>query len=178
MLRAMNTKLIIAGIVGAISVTALGVAASYNMDPAEYAKVVNVTPVTKSISVPREECQDEAVTLTRPTQDPNQIVGTVGGAIVGGVIGSQVGGGSGKKVAIAGGAVAGGVAGNKIQEGIQERNVYQGVRHVCATVYDRREEADGYDVTYQSGGKDLVIRTDYDPGRRIQLENGTAVRSR
>jgi uncharacterized protein YcfJ len=177
MLRAMNIKLIVAGIVGAIAVTALG-AVALNKDSAEYANVVSVKPVTKTVSVPREECHDESVTLTHPTQDPNQIVGTVGGAIVGGVIGSQVGGGTGKKVAIAGGAVAGGVAGNKIQEGIQERNVYQDVRRVCRTVYDRRDEADGYDVTYQSGGKDQVIRTDYDPGRRIQLENGTAVRSR
>jgi uncharacterized protein YcfJ len=172
----MNMKLIVAGIVGAIAVTAIGAAASYNKDSADYAKVLDVKPVTKSVSVPRQECHDELVTLTHPTQDPNQVVGTVAGGIVGGAVGSQIGSGSGKKAAIAGGAVAGAIAGNKIQEGMQERNVYQETRRVCVTVQDVRQEPAGFDVTYRHDGRDQVARTDYDPGRRIAIENGTAVR--
>jgi len=174
----MNMKLVVAGIVGAIAVTAIGATATYKMDPAEYAKVSDVKPVTKAVSVPRQECHDEYVTLTHATQDSNQIVGTVAGGILGGAVGSQIGGGSGKNVAIAGGAVAGAVAGNKIQEGMQERNVYQEKRRVCVTVQDVRQEPAGFDVTYWHDGRDQVVRTDYDPGRRIVIEDGTAVRAK
>lgn len=172
----MNAKLIGAGIVGAIAVTAIGAAAGYRiMDSTDYAAVTAVKPVTRTVSVPREECRDELVTLTNPTQDPNQVVGTVAGAVVGGVVGSQIGGGSGKKVATAGGAVAGGIAGNKIQEGMQARNVTQQVQRVCVTVQDTHEEPAGYDVTFRLDGTEQTVRTDYDPGERIEVVDGAVV---
>ncbi len=97
------------------------------------------------------------------------------GAVVGGVVGSQIGSGSGKKVATVGGVVAGGIAGNKIQEGMQDRNVDQEWRQVCVTVQDTREEPAGYDVTYRLDGRETVVRTDYDPGKRIALKDGAPV---
>jgi len=176
----MDTKLIIAGLVGAVAVTAVGAAAGYRyMDPAgAYATVIAVKPAVTTINVPREECRDEMVTLTRPTEDPNQIAGTVAGGVIGGVIGSQIGDGSGKKVAIVGGAVAGGIAGNKIQEGMQERNVYQEIQRVCVTVNEQQQSPAGYDVTYELDGRQHTVRTDYDPGRRIAVVDGAVVRSR
>jgi uncharacterized protein YcfJ len=115
----MNKQLIIGGIVGALAITAVAAVAGYR------------TMDTKSASVPRQECRDVLVTVTRPTKDPDQIGGTVAGAVIGGVLGNQIGSGDGKKLATAGGAIAGGIAGHKIQEGMQERNTYQEVQSTC-----------------------------------------------
>lgn len=122
----MNKQLIIGGIVGALAITAVAAVAGYR------------TLDTKTASVPRQECRDELVTLTRPTKDSDQIAGTVAGALVGGVLGNQIGGGDGKKLATTGGAIAGGIAGHKIQEGMQERNTYQETRRTCRTVYETK----------------------------------------
>jgi uncharacterized protein YcfJ len=175
----MNRQLLIGGILGALAITTVAAVAGYRaLDPKDYADVVAVKAAMKTVSTPREECRDELVTLTRETNDPHQVGGTVIGAVVGGVIGNQIGGGSGKKIATAGGAIAGGVAGNKIQEGMQERNTYQETRRVCVTVNDTRKEPAGFDVTYRLEGKEHSVRTDYDPGKRIVVENGTPVVSR
>lgn len=172
----MNKQLVIGGIVGAVAVTAIGAVGGYRMlNPGVYAEVLAVEPAMKTVSVPREECRDELVTLTRPIKDPDQIAGTVAGAVIGGVLGNQVGGGDGKKLATVGGAVGGGYAGNKIQEGMQERNTYQESRRTCKTVTDRHQEQDGYDVTYRLDGQDLVVRMDHNPGSRIPVENGVLV---
>ncbi len=87
----------------------------------------------------------------KPPQDPNRIVG---------------------------GVVAGGVAGNKIQDGMQERNVDQEMRRICTTVQDTHEEPAGFDVTYRLDGREHRVRTEYDPGVRIEIANGTAVLSK
>lgn len=172
----MNKQLLIGGIAGAVAITAVGSVAGYRMlDDANYAEVLAVKPTMKTVSVPREECRDELVTLTQATRDPNQIAGSVAGAVVGGVLGNQVGGGSGKKLATAGGAVAGAYAGNKIQEGMQERNTYQEAQRTCETVYDRRQEQVGFEVTYRLEGQEQVVQLDYDPGQRIAVANGQLV---
>jgi uncharacterized protein YcfJ len=172
----MNKQLVIGLVAGAVAVTAIGAVAGYQMlDQANYAEVLAVTPAMKSVSVPREECRDQLVTVTNPTKDPKQIVGTVAGAVIGGVIGSKVGGGDGKKLATVGGAVGGGYAGNKIQEGMQERNTHQESQRTCETVRDSRQVQQGYDVTYRLDGKEQVVRLDYDPGKRIPIENGSLV---
>lgn len=171
----MNRQLIIGLVTGAIAVTAIGAVAGYQMlDDASYAEVVDVTPAMRNVSVPREECRDQLVTVTNPTKDPKQIVGTVIGAVVG-VVGSKVGGGDGKKLATVGGAVGGGYAGNKIQEGMQGRNTHQESTRTCETVRDSRQEQQGYDVTYRLDDKEQVVRLDYDPGKRIPVENGALV---
>src|SRR5688572_10618802 len=122
----MNPQYLIGGIIGAVAVTAIGAVATFQViDSKNYAEVVSVTPATKTVSVPREECRDVIVTVKKPVKDPKQITGTVAGAVIGGVLGSQVGGGSGKKVATVVGAAAGGYAGNKTQEKIQENNTEQ-----------------------------------------------------
>jgi uncharacterized protein YcfJ len=172
----MNKQLVIGLIVGAVAVTAIGAVAGFRaMDRENYAEVVNVEPVTKTVSVPREECRDEVVTKTRPTKDPNQIAGTITGAVVGGVLGHQVGDGRGKDLATVGGAVAGGYAGNKIQEKVQERNTVQETQRVCDTVQDKRQVQSGYNVTYRLDGKESKVRMDHDPGKRIPVVDGELV---
>jgi len=175
----MNKQLVIGSIAGALAVTALAaVGGRWMLDKGSYAEVLAVRPAMKTVSVPRQECRDQLVTVTRATKDPNQIAGTVAGAVIGGVLGNQVGGGDGKKLATVGGAVGGGYAGNKIQEGMQERNTYQESQRNCETVRDSRQEQDGYDVTYRLDGQDQVVRMDHDPGKRIAVENGALVLNR
>lgn len=126
----MNKSMLIGlgiGVVVAVTGGAIaGFGLSNSNEPA-YAEVVNVTEVTKTVQVPREVCEDVAVTRQKPVTDDKQIVGTVAGAVIGGVLGNQVGGGSGKKIATVAGAAAGGYAGNKTQEHLQANNTYSDV---------------------------------------------------
>jgi uncharacterized protein YcfJ len=142
------------------------------MTDLNYAEVTAVKPVTRTVSVPREECRDQLVTLTRETQDPKQVTGTVAGAVLGGILGNQVGGGKGKDLATVAGAVAGGYAGNKTQEGMQARNTYQENQRVCTMVNETHEEQAGYDVQYKLNGVTNSIHLDYDPGERIPVVDG------
>jgi uncharacterized protein YcfJ len=172
----MNKQLVIGSVAGALAVTAIAAVGGYRMlDKGNYAEVLAVEPAMKSVSVPRQECRDQMVTVTSPTKDPNQIAGTVAGAVIGGVLGNQVGGGDGKKLATVGGAVGGGYAGNKIQEGMQERNTHQESQRVCETVRDSRQQQDGFDVTYRLNGQEQVVHMDHNPGNRIPVENGALV---
>ena len=172
----MNKQLLIGGIIGAVAVTAIGAVAGYRMlDSANYADVISVKPIMKTVSVPREVCRDQIVEVTNPTKDPKQITGTVAGAVIGGVLGNQVGGGTGKTAATVAGAAAGGYAGNKIQEKMQEGNTHTESQQVCDTVQDSHEESQGYDVTYQLDGQERMVHMDHDPGRRIAIENGQPV---
>jgi uncharacterized protein YcfJ len=172
----MNKHLLIGVALGAVAVTAIGtIAGTRLVTSADYADVVAVEPVLKSVSEPRQACREEVVEVQKPVKDKHRITGTVAGAVIGGVLGNQVGDGSGQDIATAGGAVAGGYAGNKIQEKIQEGNTEQQLQQVCETVYDTREVQDGYRVTYELDGEEHTILMDVDPGRRLALENGRPV---
>ena len=169
----MNRNLLMGVVVGAVAATAIGTIASSRWGVADdYADVVAVEPLLRTVREPRDVCREEVVEVQKPVKDKHQITGTVAGAVIGGVLGNQVGDGSGQDIATAGGAVAGGYAGNKIQEKIQQGNTEQQVRQVCETVYDSREVADGYQVTYELDGEQYTIHMDADPGRRLALENG------
>lgn len=174
MKQVISKQLFIGGIAGAIAVTAIGATAGYQMlGSSNYAEVIAVTPVYKSVSVPQDECHDQLVSAQRPTNDPNQIVGTVAGAVIGGLAGNQVGDGDGKKAATVGGAVAGGYAGKRIQEGMQDRNVDQVNERVCETTLNSHSEQAGYNVTYLLDGQEKAVWMSDDPGRRIPVEDGT-----
>ena len=169
----MNRSMMIGSIIGAVAVTAVGSWAGFQaLDSRQYAEVVSADPAMKLVSTPREECHDQVVTTKKPVKDDKQIMGTVAGAVIGGVLGNQVGGGSGKKIATVAGAAGGAYAGNKVQENIQDNNTEQQVKTVCSTVYDQREEQDGFNVTYRLDGQERTVHMDYNPGPRIPVENG------
>jgi uncharacterized protein YcfJ len=171
-----NRSNVIAAVVGAAAVTAVGAVAGYKAINADrYAEVISAKPVTTTVRTPRQECHDEAVTRQAPTKDPNQIAGTVAGAVVGGVVGNQFGGGKGKTAATVAGAVGGGYAGNKIQERMQEGNTYTTTESRCQTVTDSSQKVVGYDVRYRLNGKEDVVRMDHDPGSRIEVRDGALV---
>ena len=172
----MNKQLVIGGIAGAIAVTAIGAVASYRMlDEANYAEVLSVKGVTRTVSVPRESCRDELVTVTQTTKDPNQVAGTVVGAVIGGVLGSQVGGGKGKTLATVAGAVGGGYAGNRIEAAHQKGQVTTSVERRCDTVNNTSSKIVGYDVRYVYDGVTRTVRMDHDPGDRVEVKEGVTV---
>ena len=144
---------------------------------AQYAQVLDVDPVTRSVaqSQPRQECRDVAVAQRLPERDGN-VGGTVAGAVIGGLLGNQVGGGDGRKVATAAGAVAGGFVGNSIDRRHVGGRVVQGTERQCHTVSDtvNRDKVIGYDVTFRNpDGSTGMKRMTSRPGSRISLGSAT-----
>jgi uncharacterized protein YcfJ len=170
----MDKSLVTGLVIGAAVAAGAGALAGLklmNRGP-EYAEVLKVTPVTRTIHTPRQECHDEQVTRQAPVKDEHQVLGTIAGAVIGGVIGHQVGGGSGRDLATVAGAAGGGYAGNRIQKNLQDRDTATTTEQKCATVYDSSEKITGYQVRYRLGGKEATVKMDHDPGPRIPLRDG------
>lgn len=155
----------------------------------EYAEIVGVEALTRSVETPREVCEEVVVQVApqaAPSQggsrDPHRVVGTAAGAIVGGLLGNQVGGGSGKKLATVAGAVGGGLAGREVQERVEARQHAQAAqsqapqtttRQECHTVVETHQEPDGYEVTWRYGEVMQTSRLDRAPrGDRVPLDEG------
>jgi len=172
----MDKSMLIGIVAGAVAVTAVGGFAGYKaLKGPEYAEVISAKEVTEKIRTPREECRDVAVTHQAPVKDEHRIAGTAIGAVLGGVLGNQVGGGKGKTLATVAGAAGGGYAGNKVQENMQKSDQVNEMQTRCKTVYDTSTKSIGYDVTYQLGEKQGVVRMDHNPGQRIPVKNGQLV---
>lgn len=167
--------MITGAVLGAVLATAGGAAGYKYMNRPQYADVLDVKPITKTIHTPREECHDETVTHQRAVKDQNRIAGTAIGAVLGGVLGNQVGGGNGKKLATVAGAVGGGYAGNQVQKNMQEKDTYTTVEQRCRTVTDTSEKITGYEVRYRYKDKEDTIRMDHEPGDKIPVKNGELV---
>jgi uncharacterized protein YcfJ len=136
------------------------------------ARVVDVRPITDTVSEPREVCRDEPVVQQVPVRDEHRVAGTLLGAAIGGVLGNQVGGGDGRKIATVVGAVGGGYAGNRVQDRIQRSNTTTTTERRCETVYEPREVTRGYDVTYSYAGRTQTVRMDHPPGDRLPVRDG------
>src|SRR5256885_7601919 len=146
----MNTSTITGFVVGAIVVTAAGAVAGYRVVSASRgAEVLSVTAQHKTLRTPRQECHDAQVTRTKPAKDRDRLLGTGVGAVVGGLLGHEIGGGSGKALGTGAGAAAGGQARRKIRQKMLQGNTYNSTEQQFATVYDRSEVADGYQVVYR-----------------------------
>src|ERR1044072_5496699 len=143
-------KALVVGLVAGVAVAAgAGAIGGYkHFSAANYARVVDVKPVEKTVRTPRQEGHDETVTQEAPVKDRKQVTGSVIGAVVGGVVGHQIGDGDGKKIATAAGAAAGGYAGNRVHKRMQDRNTVTSTEQRCETVYDSHEEKVGYNVRY------------------------------
>ncbi len=171
--RSLMTGLMIGAVV-AVGATALAGLKMMPKSP-EYAEVLKVTPLTKTVHTPRQDCHDETVTHQAPVKDQHQVLGTVAGAVVGGVIGHQIGGGTGREIATVAGAAGGGYAGNRIQKNLQDKDTYTTTEQKCATVYDSSQKRTGFEVRYRLNGKEATVRMDHDPGDRIPVRDGQLV---
>jgi uncharacterized protein YcfJ len=170
----MDKSLVTGLVIGAAVAAGAGAVAGLklmNKGP-QYAEVLSVTPLTRTVHTPRQECHDQQVTEKAPVKDEHQVLGTIAGAVIGGVLGHQVGGGSGRDIATVAGAAGGGYAGNRIQKNLQDRDTTTRTEQRCVTVYDRSEKITGYQVRYRLGGKEATVRMDHDPGPRIPLHDG------
>jgi len=138
----------------------------------QYAKVVSVTPIHKTVTTPHQVCRDVVVNHTEPPKDQHRIAGTAIGAVAGGLLGHLVGGGRGKTLATVAGAAAGGYAGNRIEAAHQHGTVTSTVERQCSTVSDSTTKTVGYDVKYVYDGVTRTTRMDHDPGDRVQVQQG------
>jgi uncharacterized protein YcfJ len=172
----MNKSLLIGLVAGAGAATAVGAVAGFqHFATPKFAEVVDVRPATKTVKEPRKVCHDEQVVHQAPVKDRKQVAGTLTGAVVGGLLGSQIGGGSGRTLATVAGAAAGGYAGNRVQHQLQENDRTVSTEQRCETVYDRREEQVGYEVTYLLDGKTTTVRMDRHPGTKLPVRDGHVV---
>ena len=171
--RSLMTGLMIGAVV-AVGATAFAGLKMMQKSP-EYAEVVKVTPLTKTVHTPRQECHDQTVTHQAPVKDEHQLLGTVAGAVIGGVVGHQIGGGTGRDIATVAGAAGGGYAGNRIQKNLQEKDTYTTTEQQCATVYDSAQKHTGFEVRYRLNGKEATVKMDHDPGDRIPVRDGQLV---
>ena len=130
---------------------------------AEFATVVSSTPVTVSVSVPRQQCSDgQQLVQQRPSG-----AGAVIGAIAGGVIGHNLGNGFGRAAATGFGAVAGAVVGDQVEAAnspVSEVPVRR-----CQTVSSYESRVVGYDVVYEYAGQRYSTRMARDPGRQLAV---------
>jgi len=172
----MNKSMIVGGLIGAAAVTAGGVGAvSYyqQTNSPAYAEVLTVTAQHKSVTEPRQYCENVEVTEQAAVKDENRVTGTVAGAIIGGILGNQVGGGSGNKLATVAGAAAGAYAGNKVQQNAQENNTTTRTEQQCVTRNETRKVLTGYQVEYKIGDSvDTVVTEEKPSSKRYEVEDG------
>src|SRR5918995_3382797 len=141
----------------------------------EYARVLDVEPLRRRIrsSEPVQDCwQERGYRLVDGLASSNYIGVTVLGGLIGGALGNQVGDGRGRQVARAAGAIIGGAIGHNVSQQ-RQRERYRDDRYYerCGPRYrdSYDERVDGYEVTYEYGGRQYVTRMPYDPGDRIRV---------
>lgn len=131
------------------------------------ARVVNVTPVTETVSRPTQKCWTETREVTRaPERDYG---GAVIGTIAGGLIGSQIGKGRGKLVGAAAGAGIGAMIGDSIanQDAVASTATVPVQR--CHTVNHVETRVAGYRVTYEYDNWRFTTRMPYHPGNELRV---------
>jgi uncharacterized protein YcfJ len=136
-----------------------------------YARVVDVDPVVRYVTVdrPEQRCWNESV--RRPVVSDNVAGQTVAGGIIGATIGHILGHGDSPALTVAGGAAGAAIA---HENAVRNGDFYEtraGVVRRCETVshpYTERQ-IDGYRVTYVLDGRRYITHTDYRPGNRIQV---------
>jgi len=129
----------------------------------ELGRVISSTPVIQQVSVPRQVCTQQQVTVPESKSG----AGAVLGAVAGGAAGNAIGDGGGRAVATFIGIVGGALLGNKIEgsTGSRIENVEQ-----CTTqnFYENRTMA--YNVVYEYAGKQYNVQMPQDPGQWVKLQ--------
>ena len=139
-----------------------------------YARVVSVEPITKTIHVswPRQDCWQEQVSHY---EQANQRTATpiIVGAVIGGLIGNKLGHNSDARK---GGLLVGSILGGSIGRDIGRRNTALGHQHYttkqqCKTYQDhhKEEQITGYQVAYKYHGNVYHTQTHNHPGKRIKV---------
>jgi len=140
----------------------------------DYARVVSVEPITKTIRIntPRQECWQEQVSrYEQPKQ--RSATPTIVGAIVGGLIGNELGNNNDARN---GGILVGSVLGGSIGRDIGRKSAGPGHQYYtteqrCETYqnYHQEERITGYHVGYKYHGNIYHTRMQNHPGKRIKV---------
>ena len=173
----MNTSMIAGVVLGGAAVLSIGAVAGYKAFKApDYAQILAVTAVNKTVETPEEVCSDVPVSHKAPVKDENRIAGMVIGGVVGGLVGNQIGAGTGKDLATVAGVAGGAYAGNQVQKKMQDGDTKTSIERRCKTVTKAHQKVVGYDVRYSLNGKEFSERTTTKPsGDRLPVENGKLV---
>lgn len=135
------------------------------------AKVLRVEPIVTvvNVAVPQRECYQEEVRTPVYTQRSD--AAALAGGLVGGIIGHNLAHGHNRGGATVAGAIIGAAVGKNMARG--QDTYYENVSYVdrceVRTTYQTEERIDGYNVTYRYKGEVYTTRTNYDPGRFIQV---------
>lgn len=167
----MNKSLYIAASALLGSSAFLGVAQAEH-ESETYANVISSKPIIRyvDVSVPREECWNEAV---QHRQENDYTTGrTILGGLIGAAIGNQIGRGRGNDAATVVGGLAGAAIGANSAKKDRHSEHYVTQERRCRTVYETRSEEriEGYDVTYRYAGQTYTTQLPYDPGRRLPVQ--------
>lgn len=138
-------------------------ACSAAMAGKEYGTVVSSRAVTAQVSVPQQQCTEQAAVVQPPTTGGGALLG----ALVGGLIGHNLGGGMGRAAATGLGIVAGSAIGDHNEAANTPASTVP-VR-TCQAVSSVESRVVGYDVTYDYNGQRYTTRLPQDPGERIAL---------
>lgn len=142
----------------------------------EHARVVDVDPIVTRVRVdePRRECWEET-RYEAPRPRTGVAAPMVLGGLIGGAVGSQIGSGDGRRAATIAGAIIGSAIGHDVGERRRDRYYDPEPRSYpveqCEVRYETRwdERIDGYDVTYEYGGRHYRTRLPYDPGAKLRV---------
>lgn len=133
-----------------------------------FADVVDTRPVTRTVNVSEQVCEDRVVQSRAPERFGNKD-GAAVGVVVGGLLGHQIGKGDGRKLATLAGAVGGGFAGREIDRRHEGGKLVSSTQRVCRNETQPRTRMIGYDVQYRSDGLLVSKRLDHDPGERMLI---------
>lgn len=157
-----------------ITAAAIGIALATSamaVDLTDTAPVVAATPNYRQVSVPRQECWTEDVSVQVQPQ-ARSYTGPIIGGLAGGLLGHEIGKGKGNVLATAAGAVAGAVVGDRLGNPQQPPQYATQQVPRCRMVNDVKQELSGYNVTYRYGGRDVTVRLPYNPGSTVRVSVG------
>lgn len=154
---------------------------AYDNNQYEYAKVIDVQPVTETVQIPedRQVCREQPV--QRRVVEYRSPGPAIFGAILGGVIGNQLsrghghghghGHGNNRAVATVAGAAIGSMIARNVQYSKYPPKYYTGSVQMCSTVTSWRSEEQviAWDVSWEYRGRIYHSRMDEPPGDRIRV---------
>lgn len=141
------------------------------VDFIDTALVIAATPTYRQVSMPRQECVTEDVSVQVQPQGRSNTGALIGG-VTGGILGSEVGGGRGRYAATVAGAIVGTIVGERLDN--PQQPVQYATQQVqrCRMVNDIQQELSCYNVTYRYGGKDVMVAMARHPGATVKIGVG------
>ena len=133
------------------------------------ATVVNVSPVSETVSQPQQRCWTEYQQSQARAPEHNY-GGAILGGVTGGLLGSLMGEGNGKVAAAAAAAGVGAIAGDRLANrdtGDTYTNTVPVQR--CESVAGSQTRTTAYMVTYEYDGQRFMTRLPYNPGNQLRV---------